>query len=64
MSRTSRKRIVVRGGGDAVYGLGLVGAVVHYWQHATGFWAHVRAVIEAILWSAFVVCHLLAQIAT
>jgi hypothetical protein len=29
-----------------------------------GFWAHVWAVIEAILWPAFVVYHLLAHIAT
>jgi hypothetical protein len=26
--------------------------------------AHVRAVIEAIVWPAFVACHLLARIAT
>ena len=33
-------------------------------QHAAGFWSHVWAVIEAILWPAFVACDLLAHIAT
>ena len=48
----------------AVYGLGLIGALVYYWQHADGFWAHVWAVVEAILWPAFLVYHLLGHIAT
>src|SRR5262249_24999016 len=39
MSDTSKSRSAVRcGGGGAVYGLGLIGAVVYYWQHAHGFW--------------------------
>ncbi len=54
MSGTSKTTTVVRGGGGgAVYGLGLIGALVYYWQHAHGFWAHVWAVAEAILWPAF-----------
>jgi len=64
MSDTSKTTSAVRGGGGgAVYGLGLIGAVVYYWQHAHGFWAHVWAVGEAILWPAFVVYHLLGHIA-
>jgi len=55
----------VRGGdGGAVYGLGLIGALAYCWQHAAGFWSHMWAVIEAILWPAFVVYDLLAHIAT
>ena len=51
MSGTSKTTTVVRGGGGgAVYGLGLIEALVYYWQHAHGFWAHVWAVVEAILW--------------
>ena len=54
---------MVRGGGSgAVYGLGLIGALVYYWQHADGFWAHVWGVVEAILWPAFLVYHLLGHI--
>jgi hypothetical protein len=44
--------------------LGLIWARVYYWQHAHGFWAHVWAVVEAILWPAFVVNHLLGHLAT
>lgn len=51
------------GGGGAVYGLGLIGALVYSWQHAAGFWSHLWAVNEAILWPAFVVCDLSAHIA-
>ena len=55
----------MRGGdGGAVYGLGLIGALAYCWQHAAGFWSHMWAVIEAILWPAFVVYDLLAHIAT
>ena len=55
---------MVRGGGSgAVYGLGLIGALVYSWQHADGFWAHVWAIAEAILWPAFLVYHLLGHIA-
>ena len=46
-----------------VYGLGLIGALVYYWQHAAGFWAHVWAIAEAILWPAFVIYHLLGHLA-
>jgi hypothetical protein len=61
---TSKTRTVARGGGGgAVYGLGLIGALVYYWQHAAGFWSHVRAVNETILWPAFVVYDLFAHIA-
>jgi len=65
MPDTSRTQTVVRGGGGgAVYFLGFIGALVYYWQHAHGFWAHVWAVIEAILWPAFVIYHLLVHIGT
>ena len=48
MSDTSKTRSAARcGGGGAVYGLGLIGAVVYYWQHAHGFWAHLWAIGDA-----------------
>jgi len=49
---------------EAVYGLGLIGALVYYWQQASGFWGYVWAVLEAILWPAFVVYDLLKHMAT
>ena len=65
MPETSKSRTVVRGsGGGAVYGLGLIGALVYYWQHAAGVWAHLWAIVEAILWPAFVIYHLLGHLAS
>jgi hypothetical protein len=50
--------------GRAVYGRGLIGALVPYWQHAHRCWAHVWAVAEAIPWPAFVTYHLPGHIPT
>lgn len=48
-----------RGGGDAVYGLGMIGALVYYFQHATSFWLVVVGIFKAIFWPAFLVHALL-----
>jgi hypothetical protein len=48
-----------RGGGDAVYGLGLIGALVYYLQVADGFWSGVLGVLKALVWPAFVTHDLL-----
>ena len=47
------------GGGDAVYGLGLIGALVYYIQHAHSFWMVLVGIVKALIWPAFVVYHLL-----
>lgn len=47
------------GGGDAVYGLGLIGALVFYIQQAQGFWPVIKAILKALVWPAFVVYDLL-----
>lgn len=47
------------GGGDAVYGLGLIGAAVFYIQQASGFWGVIVAILKALVWPAFVVYDLL-----
>jgi len=39
----------------AVYGLGLIGALIYYISTATGFWNGVLGVVKAILWPAFLV---------
>jgi len=62
MSGSSTTRNAGAGGAGAVYGLGLIGALVYYWQHADGFWAHIGAILEAIVWPAFVVYDLLQHI--
>jgi hypothetical protein len=42
-------------GAGAVYGLGLIGALVYYIQTATGFWDGVWGVIQALFWPAFLI---------
>lgn len=46
-------------GEGAVYGLGLIGALIYYVQTATGFWDGVLGVLQAILWPTFLVYELL-----
>ena len=48
-----------RGPAEAVYGLGLVGALIYYISHATSFWIGLLGVLKAILWPAFLVYELL-----
>jgi hypothetical protein len=60
---TNRKRPVNGGGHGAVYGLGLIGALVFYWRAADGGMERLAAVGKAIVWPAFVVHDLLAHFA-
>lgn len=41
--------------GNALYGLGVLGAWVYFWQQADGFWAHALAILEGIFWPALMV---------
>jgi hypothetical protein len=61
MSDTMQRRTVVRspGGGDAVYGLGLIGALVYYIGQADSFAAGVIGMLKAFVWPAFMVYDLL-----
>jgi len=43
------------GGGDAVYGIGLIGAAVYFISHATTFLAVVLGLIKAFVWPALLV---------
>jgi hypothetical protein len=43
------------GSSGAVYGIGLIGAIVYYISHATGFWMGVLGFLKAIVWPAFLV---------
>lgn len=47
------------GGGGAVYGLGMIGAVIYYIQYASSFWVGVLGILKAIVWPAFMVYDLL-----
>jgi hypothetical protein len=44
---------------SAVYGLGFVGAIVYYVQHAVTFGAGLLGVLKAIVWRAMLVYKLL-----
>lgn len=48
------------GAGQAVYGLGFIGAAIYYIQHAATFWAGVIGVLKALVWPAFLVYKSLA----
>lgn len=50
-------------GGDAVYGLGMIGALIYYIQQAEGLIAIIIALLKTILWPAFVVYDLLKFLA-
>ncbi len=43
------------GGGNAVYGLGLLGALVYFWQQADNFGGYLLAILKALFWPAFLV---------
>ena len=51
------------GGGNAVYGLGLIGALVYYIQHADGFWSVILGILKAFAWPAFLIYELLKFLA-
>lgn len=50
------------GGGGAVYGLGLIGALVYYIGAADGFWQVILGILKALVWPAFLVYHLLKSL--
>jgi len=66
MTEYNRKAKASRhaGGGNAVYGLGLIGALVFYIQQADGFWNGVLGVLKALVWPAFLVYDLLKFLST
>jgi len=40
---------------NAVYGVGLIGALIYYISTATGFWVGVLGVLKSLVWPAFLV---------
>jgi len=50
------------GAGNAVYGLGLIGALVYYIGHAHGFWLVVLGILKSFVWPAFLVYYLLKSL--
>ena len=42
-------------GGGAIYGLGILGAWVWFFQQADTFWQYVLVVFQGLFWPAFMV---------
>jgi hypothetical protein len=42
-------------GGNAVYGLGFIGAAIYFISHAATFLAGVVGILKALVWPAFLV---------
>ena len=40
--------------GGAIYGIGVLGAIVYYIVHATSFWMGLLGIIKAVFWPGFV----------
>ena len=59
-SRTSGA--ATAGGGNAVYGLGFIGAIVFYLQAADVWWEYLLAPLQAIFWPAFLVYEALQRL--
>lgn len=49
-------------GGGALYGLGIFGAWVYFWQQADAFWEYVLAILEGLFWPAFMVYYAFAAL--
>jgi hypothetical protein len=64
VGKKERIKTVHKEGGNAVYGLGMIGAVVYFLQQADGFWPSILGVLKALVWPAFVVYDLLKFLAS
>ena len=60
--RTADNRVQAAHGGNAVYALGLIGALVYFWQQAHSAGEHVLAVLQALVWPAILVYDALRSI--
>ena len=48
-----------KGTPEAVYGLGMVGALIYFIEHATTFWGGVLGVLKSIVWPAVLIYEVL-----
>lgn len=59
---SEKVKVVKEGGAGAVYGLGIIGALVYFIQAADGFWMGVLGILKALVWPAFFVYELLKSV--
>ncbi|MCX6812600.1 MAG: hypothetical protein NTW79_03185 [Candidatus Berkelbacteria bacterium] len=54
-----KKHHKMHGASNGFYGLGFVGALIYFIQHATTFWIGVYGILKALVWPAILVYKLL-----
>lgn len=55
----AKKVVNNAGASEAIYGLGIIGALIYFLQHATSFMAVIFGIIKAIFWPAVIVYEVL-----
>jgi hypothetical protein len=50
-------------GGGAIYGLGMLGAWVWFFQQADTFWDYILVVFQGLFWPAFMVYEVFSALA-
>ena len=50
-------------GSGAIYGLGIFGAWVYFWQQADTFWEYVLVLFQGLFWPAFMVYEVFESLA-
>ena len=55
----SKGKVIIKQGGGAFYGLGMVGALVYYLQMANGLGEVLLGILKAIVWPALLSYRLL-----
>jgi hypothetical protein len=58
-TKVEKKVYVNKGGGNAVYCLGVIGSIIYYVGSVDGFWNIILAILKGFVWPAFVVYDLL-----
>ena len=59
MAKKGMQGSVCNSSGGAVYGFGVIGAIIYYVSHSTTFWMGVLGILKALVWPAFLVYELL-----
>ena len=60
----SDKNAGAAAGGGAIYGLGILGAWVFFWQQADTFWEYALAIVQGLFWPAWMVYEVFEALAT
>ncbi|QQS19258.1 hypothetical protein IPL68_00580 [Candidatus Saccharibacteria bacterium] len=61
-STRGSRTIIRQGGGNTVYSMGMIGALVYYMSTADGFWSVIAGIFKALVWPAFLIYHALKSL--